>query len=112
MFKNAKNRDGAWKFVRWLAQPDVQQDWYEQSGDLPAVQSAWDEGKLKSDPTLAVFRSQLRTALPGPTVTTWKQVSAVLDAEIEKVAKGVSSPQAALERIQAKASAIGTGPTR
>ncbi|MBW8821055.1 MAG: extracellular solute-binding protein [Streptomyces sp.] len=112
VFKNAKNRDGAWKFIRWLARPDVQQDWYEQSGDLPAVQAAWNEGKLKSDPTLAVFRSQLRTALPGPTVTTWKQVAAVLDAEIEKVAKGVSSPKAALERIQAKASAIGTGQPR
>lgn len=112
VFENAKNRDGAWKFIRWLSQPDIQQDWYEQSGDLPAVQAAWDEGKLKSDPTLAVFRSQLRTALPGPTVTTWKQVSAVIDAEIEKVAKGVSSPKAALERIQAKASAIGTGQPR
>ncbi|MGY0064157.1 sugar ABC transporter substrate-binding protein [Streptomyces sp. LZ34] len=112
VFKDAKNRDGAWKFIRWLSRPDVQQDWYGLSGDLPAVQSAWNEGKLKSDPTLAVFRSQLETALPGPNVTTWKQITAVLDAEIEKVAKGVSSPKAALERVQAKASAIGTGQPR
>lgn len=112
VFKDAKNRDGAWKFIRWLARPDVQRDWYELSGDLPAVQSAWSEGKLKADPMLAVFRSQLETALPGPNVTTWKQITAVLDAEIEKVAKGVSSPEAALERVQAKASAIGTGRPR
>ncbi|MEW2398770.1 sugar ABC transporter substrate-binding protein [Streptomyces sp. NPDC046862] len=112
VFKGAKNRDGAWKFIRWLARPDVQQDWYELSGDLPAVQSAWGEGKLKSDPLLSVFESQLETALPGPNVTTWKQITAVLDAEIEKVAKGVSSPKAALERVQAKASTIGTGQPR
>ncbi|GAA2624709.1 sugar ABC transporter substrate-binding protein [Streptomyces vastus] len=112
VFKDAKNRDGAWKFIRWLSRPDVQQDWYELSGDLPAVQSAWSEGKLKSDPVLAAFRSQLETALPGPNVTTWKQIAAVLDAEIEKVAKGVSSPQDALERVQAKASSIGTGQPR
>ena len=112
VFKEAKNRDGAWKFVRWLSRPGVQQNWYELSGDLPAVQQAWNEGKLKSDPTLAVFRSQLKTALPSPNVTTWKQVTAVLDAEIEKVAKGVSSPEAALERVQVKASSIGTGQPR
>jgi multiple sugar transport system substrate-binding protein len=109
VFKDAKNRDGAWKFIRWMASPEVQKTWYDLSGDLPAVQSAWNEGKLASDPTLAVFRTQLKTAQSGPNTTTWRQVTAMLDAEIEKVAKGVSSPEAALQEMQKKASAIGTG---
>ncbi|MFI6739241.1 sugar ABC transporter substrate-binding protein [Nonomuraea sp. NPDC050451] len=109
VFKDAKNREGAWKFIRWLAGPEVQKIWYDLSGDLPAVQSAWNEGKLATDATLAVFRTQLTTAQPGPNTTTWRQVTAVLDGEIEKVAKGVSSPEAALREIQKKASAIGTG---
>ncbi len=109
VFKDAKNRDGAWKFIRWMAGAEVQKTWYGVSGDLPAVQSAWNEGKLATDPTLAVFRTQLKTAQSGPNTTTWRQVTAVLDAEIEKVAKGVSSPEAALREIQKRASAIGTG---
>ncbi|MFG6196287.1 sugar ABC transporter substrate-binding protein [Nonomuraea sp. JJY05] len=109
VFKDAKNREGAWKFIRWLASPEVQKTWYDLSGDLPAVQSAWNEGKLATDATLAVFRTQLTTAQPGPNTTTWRQVTAVLDGEIEKVAKGVSTPEAALREIQKKASEIGTG---
>ncbi|WP_410793258.1 sugar ABC transporter substrate-binding protein [Kribbella sp. C-35] len=109
VFKEAKNRDGAWKFIRWLATPEAQKSWYDISGDLPAVQSAWDEGKLATDPTLAVFRTQLTTAQSGPNTTTWRQVTAVLDAEFEKVAKGVSSPEEALQEIQKRAVAIGTG---
>ncbi|MFF7656363.1 sugar ABC transporter substrate-binding protein [Streptomyces sp. NPDC007983] len=112
VFKNAENREGAWKFIRWTARPDSQKAWHELSGDLPAVQSAWNEGKLATDTALGVFRSQLKTAQPGPTAITWKQVTAVLDDEIEKVAKGISSPKSALERIQAKASTIGTGNRR
>lgn len=112
VFKGAKNREGAWKFIRWMVRPDSQKAWFDLSGDLPAVQSAWSEGKLATDAALAVFRSQLKTAQPGPTAITWKQVTAVLDDEIEKVAKGVSSPKAALQRIQAKASTIGTGSQR
>lgn len=109
VFKDAKNREGAWKFIRWMASPDVQRTWYDLSGDLPAIESAWNEGKLATDATLAVFRTQLKTAQAGPNTTTWRQVTAVLDAEFEKVAKGVSSPQEALREIQKKASAIGTG---
>ncbi|MFC6063300.1 sugar ABC transporter substrate-binding protein [Streptomyces ochraceiscleroticus] len=112
VFQNAENREGAWKFIRWMARPDSQTAWYELSGDLPAVQSAWNAGKIATDPALAVFRSQLKTAQPGPTAARWKQVTAVFDAEIEKVAKGVSSPEEALHRIQAKASTIGTGDQR
>jgi multiple sugar transport system substrate-binding protein len=109
VFKDAKNRDGAWKFIRWMSTADSQKSWYGLSGDLPAVQSAWSEGKLATDPTLAVFREQLKTAQGGPNTTTWRQVTAVLDAEFEKVAKGVSTPEAALQAIQQRASTIGTG---
>ncbi|MEV0349964.1 sugar ABC transporter substrate-binding protein [Nonomuraea sp. NPDC050680] len=109
VFKDAKNREGAWKFIRWMGAPDAQKTWYDLSGDLPAVESAWNEGKLATDARLAVFRTQLKTAQPGPNTTTWRQVTAVLDAEFEKVAKGVSSPEAALREIQKKTSAIGTG---
>ncbi|NEA97622.1 sugar ABC transporter substrate-binding protein [Streptomyces sp. SID13726] len=112
VFKDAENREAAWKFIRWMSGPEQQKEWYALSGDLPAVQSAWKEGKLATDPALEVFRTQLETAQPGPTTTTWKQVTAVVDAEIEKVAKGVTSPKAALEEIQSKASAIGTGNKR
>lgn len=109
VFKDAGNRDGAWKFVRWLSEETTQQEWFDISGDLPAVESAWDGGSLSDNAFLQVFRDQLGTAQPAPAVTTWVQVSAAIDAEIEKVAKGVSTPEDALAAMQAAADKIGTG---
>lgn len=109
VFKDAKNREGAWKLVRWLSDPSVQADWFTISSDLPAVQSAWNADALSSDPNLAVFGAQLNSAQNAPAVTTWVQVGALVDSEAEKVAKGVSTPEEALAAIQAGAVKIGTG---
>ena len=109
VFKDAKNRDGAWKLVRWLSDAGTQEKWFEISGDLPAVQSAWEGDALASDPNLAVFGEQLENAQNAPAVTTWTQVGALVDSEAEKVAKGVSTPEDALAAIQSGAEKIGTG---
>ncbi len=109
VFKDAKNRDGAWKLVRWLSDAGTQEEWFEISGDLPAVQSAWEGDALASDPNLAVFGAQLENAQNAPAVTTWTQVGALVDSEAEKVAKGVSTPEDALAAIQSAAEKIGTG---
>ncbi len=109
VFKDAQNRDGAWKLVRWLSEVTTQQQWFDISGDLPAVQAAWEGGSLADDAAMQVFRDQLTTAQPAPAVTTWLQVSAALDSEIEKVAKGASTPKDALAAMQSAADKIGTG---
>jgi multiple sugar transport system substrate-binding protein len=109
VFKDAKNRDGAWKLVRWLSDAGTQEKWFEISGDLPAVQSAWEGEALASDPNLAVFGEQLENAQNAPAVTTWTQVGALVDSEVEKVAKGASTPEDALAAIQSGAEKIGTG---
>jgi multiple sugar transport system substrate-binding protein len=109
VFKDAKNRDAAWKFVQFLSKPETQVKWYEQIGDLPAVKSAWQDQKLSGDPVLKTFGEQLNEAKSPPAIATWEQVAAVIDTEIEKVVKNVSSPADAAKSMQAQASSIGTG---
>ena len=109
VFKDAKNRDGAWKFVQWLARPEIQQKWYDISKDLPAAKAAWEGGSLASDPNLKVFNTQLQDAQAPPAVATWEQVAQVVDTEVEKVFKGVSSAADATKAIQSQASSIGLG---
>lgn len=109
VFKDAKNRDTAWKFVRFLTKPEVQVKWYEQVGDLPSVKSAWQDQKLSGDPMLKMFGDQLGDAKAPPAIATWEQVATVIDTEIEKVVKGVSSPADAAKSMQAQATSIGTG---
>ena len=109
VFKDAKNRDAAWKFLAWLSKPDVQVKWYQAVSDLPAVQAAWTDPALTGDKILQVFGEQLKSAKAPPPYPTWEQVSAVLDTEVEKVCLGGEDPAAALKKVQQQADAIGTG---
>jgi multiple sugar transport system substrate-binding protein len=109
VFKSSKNKATSWKFVQYLSQPKTQVAWYQQSTDLPSIQSAWDDPALKSDAKLAKFGTQLATAKAPPAFATWEQVTAAFDSEMEKVMKTGEDPAAALKAVQAKAQSIGTG---
>ncbi len=109
VFKSSKNRDSAWKFVQWLADPKVQVKWYTASTDLPSVTSAWTDPALAADKKLAVFGDQLKTAQAPPSFATWEQVAAVFDTQMEKITKTGADPAAGLKDVQSQADSIGTG---
>lgn len=109
VFSSAENRDGAWKFVQWMSQPETQAAWYEATSDLPAVESAWQEGDLANDERLAVFGEQMKTAVAPPSIPNWEQIANVIDTELEKVCKSGMDPQEAATSMQQQAEAIGTG---
>ncbi len=109
VFKDAENRDAAWKFVEWLSQPPVQVEWYKTLNDLPSVASAWDDPTIADDEYLGVFGTQLETAVAPPSIPTWEEVASVIDTELEKLAKSGADPQEVATSIQEQAAAIGTG---
>ena len=109
VFKNTRNRDTAWKFVQWLADPKVQAKWYTISTDLPSVQSAWQDPALAADKKMAVFGKQLETAKAPPSFPTWEQAVKGLDTELEKITKTGADPAAGLKTAQQQADSIGTG---
>src|SRR5512134_3226368 len=63
VFSDSDNKESAWKLVKWLAEPEVQQDFYDAVGDLPAVKESWESGKLADDPQLQVFGEQLENTM-------------------------------------------------
>ncbi|HET8658571.1 MAG TPA: sugar ABC transporter substrate-binding protein, partial [Micromonosporaceae bacterium] len=103
VFKDAKNRDGAWKFAAYLSRPEVQVKWYQTSSDLPSVKKGWEDSALKADPLLAAFGDQLNDAKAPPTIPTWEQVAAGIDGEVEKLVKTNAKPEDAAKAMQAKA---------
>ena len=109
VFKASKNRDSAWKFVKWLSDPKTQVKFFALSTDLPSVKSAWTDPALTAAPKLAVFGKQLEDAKAPPATATWEQVIAGFDTEMEKVMKSGLDPAAALKSVQTKADSIGTG---
>jgi multiple sugar transport system substrate-binding protein len=110
VFEGSDNQEAAWEFVRWLSRPEVQTGWYQEVSALPAVEGVWDEGELASDANLAMFGDQLTDAIHPPPLATWEQIATVIDAELERVAAGESSPEDAAAAMQEGADGIGTEP--
>ncbi|TDU91593.1 carbohydrate ABC transporter substrate-binding protein (CUT1 family) [Kribbella voronezhensis] len=109
VFKNSKNKDSAWKLVKWLSDAKTQASWFKLSTDLPAVKAAWDDPSIANDPLLPVFGKQLDDAKAPPAIVNWEQVATAFDTEVEKMAKSGQSPADTAKAIQTKASSIGTG---
>ena len=109
VFSDSDNKDGAWKLVKWLTEPEVQSAWYDTIGDLPAVKESWESGELSTDEQLKVFGEQLESTEAPPAVPSWEQVAAVIDADVEKAVKGAMPVDEAVKDMQSQASSIGTG---
>lgn len=110
VLKDAKNPVAAWKLIRWMSAPTTQSDWYNLFGNLPTVQAAWSlNAKISSDPLLDAVKAAVATGTYGPQVPKWTEVSNMLGAQMEKVARGTATAKEALDEAQGLAEAIGTG---
>jgi multiple sugar transport system substrate-binding protein len=108
VFKNSKNKDAAWAFVKFLSDPKTQALWYTTATDLPAVQSGWDDPAVKSDPNVALFGAQLKDTKAQPVSATWSKLSSAINDTLEKMTTGGMEPQAAADQMQKDAESIGT----
>jgi multiple sugar transport system substrate-binding protein len=109
VFKDTENRDASWKLVQWLTQPEVQVKWNRATGDLPSIPEAWDDPALAADPKLAEFGKQLTDTNSPPAVSTWTQVSAKADTELEQIVKAGKDPAEAMKSLQSAADSLGAG---
>lgn len=109
VYEASPNKDLAWAFVQYLTDPATQVDWYAEATVLPAVQSAWDDPELADDENVAMFGEQLQDTQAQPAIATWSEISAAMNAALEKMTAGDLDPQGAADEMQAEAERIGTG---
>jgi multiple sugar transport system substrate-binding protein len=107
VFKNSKNKDAAWAFVKFLSDPKTQALWYTTATDLPAVQAGWDDPAVKTDPNVALFGEQLKDTKAQPVSATWSELSSAINDTLEKMTTGGMEPQAAADQMQKDAESIG-----
>ncbi|HWT32714.1 MAG TPA: sugar ABC transporter substrate-binding protein [Microbacterium sp.] len=103
---DSKNKDAAWKFVRWMSEAPQQVQWYKIFGNMPALKAAWDDPALKGT-VLDQVHAALDNGVAQPNVPTWDQVGQIIGQQMEKVVRGGVSAQAALDAAQQQAEAIG-----
>jgi multiple sugar transport system substrate-binding protein len=107
VFSASKNKDAAWAFVKFTADPATQALWYKTVTDLPAVQAAWDNPDVASDPNVKMFGEQLKDTKAQPVSTTWSELSSALNDILEKMTTGGLDPKAAADEMQQQATSIG-----
>ncbi len=107
VYKNSKNKDAAWAFVKFLSDPKTQALWYATVTDLPAVQSAWEDPALAGDPNVKMFGDQLKDTKAQPVSATWSELSSAINDSLEKMTTGGLDPQAAADQMEQEAESIG-----
>ncbi len=101
VFRDAKNPDGAWRWIEYLAEAEPQADFYARVGDLPARIAAWPLAGLDREPRAAAFRVQLERALPLPLVPEWERIAARMSDAAEEIVRGGAEIDVALARLDA-----------
>jgi multiple sugar transport system substrate-binding protein len=106
VMRGSRQKDAAWRFVKFLSEPARQAKFYLATGDLPARKSAWDTPALANDAHLAAFRVQLGRVLPSPPVPEWELIATRMAQAAERAARGRQSVDEALANLDAEADAI------
>jgi sn-glycerol 3-phosphate transport system substrate-binding protein len=98
-------RDAAWKFIKWLMEPEQQAEWFAGSGYLPVRNTAYDLPAAKDIiakypqfqlPADLFAKTATTTAALGPLLGPFQQVRDAFKNAIESMVSGNASPDEAL----------------
>jgi multiple sugar transport system substrate-binding protein len=106
IFRRSPRKAEAWKLVEFLSRPEVQQQFYRLTGNLPARRSAWAQAGLAQDPRAQAFRDQLERVRPVPKVPEWERIATELRVVMEKVVRGDLPAAEAPAALDARADRI------
>ena len=90
-------RDAAWKFIKWLVEPEQQAEWFAGSGYLPVRNSAYDLPAAKDIiasypqfqlPVDLFAKTATTTAALGPLLGPFQQVRDAVTDAIESMLSG------------------------
>jgi sn-glycerol 3-phosphate transport system substrate-binding protein len=100
-----KERDAAWKFIKWLMEPEQQAEWFAGSGYLPVSNSAYDLPAAKDVmarypqfqlPADLFAKTATTTAALGPLLGPFQQIRDAVKNAIESMVSGSASPDEAM----------------
>lgn len=91
--KNAPNKDGAWKFLEFLASPDNMAFYTD---TFPATATAMKNTRFYN-PDFQAFIAMLPYTRMTPPVKSWIQMSKIIQTEVQNILLGQKSAQQAMD---------------
>ncbi len=101
IFRASSRRAQAWRIIERLSLPEVQVQFFSQTGDLPAHTAAWRDPILAGDAKLAAFFNQLGNVRPTPKVPEWEQIAAKVAEAVQRAVYGGTSVDETLTALDA-----------
>jgi multiple sugar transport system substrate-binding protein len=96
--KDSKNQDLAWKFLQFMASPDVSNKYAEVIGSIPTRKSAGSSDYVTKNPLLTTFLAAQSAYVANPNVASWVQVRDVLSRYLQQALAGKVPPKDALDK--------------
>jgi multiple sugar transport system substrate-binding protein len=101
IFRRSRHKQDAWLLLEFLSSPEIQQRFYQLTGDLPPRRSTWRAPELATNLYARAFREQLERVKPTPKVPEWERIVNDMRLMAERVVHGdlaVDEGAAALDR--------------
>ncbi|WP_100405250.1 extracellular solute-binding protein [Bacillus solitudinis] len=106
IFENAKNKEAAWTFAKWMTSEEPQAIMARETGLIPSNMAAAEDPEFLELPFVQQYVEQLNTAIPRTPLAEWAEVEAVITLNVEKVIRGEMEPKEALDDAARKADVI------
>jgi multiple sugar transport system substrate-binding protein len=101
MFNESKNKDAAYKFIKFVTSPEIQLDWDKKTGFLPVRKSVAENADYltwvnNTEPRMLPFVQGMEFAHTRPATEKYNAVSEAFSSEIQKAYLGQVTPEEAL----------------
>lgn len=111
MFRRSRHKPEAWALISYLSRPDVQQQFYRLTGNLPPRRSTWamplaGGATLAEDRHAAAFRRQLERVRPTPAVPEWERIANEMQLAAARVVGGRDSLDTAVRELDKRVDRI------
>jgi len=101
---NSKNKDAAWKYVRYITSPIVQRAYLTEMPVWTSVQTSAYAKMM--DPVIDIKGKQIASVHHRPKVPPYPEVSSILQRYIHLALEGKMKPKAALDKAKAEIEAV------
>jgi multiple sugar transport system substrate-binding protein len=106
VFKSSQAKPEAWMLVEYLSRPDVQQQFYDLTGDMPSRRSSWQMPALVESPYAHAFLAQLDRVKSPPKVPEWERIATEMRLASERVVQRVRTVDEAVAELDHKTDEI------
>ena len=106
MFRSSKQKDQTWKLIEYLSEKQQQLEFYQITGDLPAVREAWQDTTLANNKYARAFHLQLEHVVPTPKIPEWEQIAMKVQQYAEVAAVKAMARQETLSRLDREVDTI------